>query len=235
LFSTNSNLKDEEAYKALSIKPRRFILDLLVTCGPLDLDELSRKTNLKTITLRHHMRILENAGLVESFLEERGSPGRPKQYYKIANRYMNLGFPQRQYQLLAQLLLESLIDKKGEKYAATLLREIGEKMGENMMRNLSLQHRIQQWNEEKFCTHVLSELEKMGCYPSITRTPEGDLVIKIFNCIFYEISKLSPKTLCEGHAAYFRSISRCLGNYDVKLEDCIIDGDRCCTTVLKKL
>ncbi|WP_309491830.1 helix-turn-helix transcriptional regulator [Candidatus Hecatella orcuttiae] len=229
------DVKETEVHRALSVEPRRQVLGLLASYGPLSLEDLSRKTGLKTITLRHHMRILENTGLVESFLKGRDGPGRPTQLYTIVSRYVNLSFPKRQYEMLTQHLLEFLLKKKGEKYTVSILREIGAKLGEQLMKNLSFQYGIQRWDEDKFSEYVLPEIAKMGSYPSLTKRADGSLEIRISNCIFYEVAKANPKIVCEGHKAFFQTIANYLGKYEAVNEYCIAEGNRHCITILKNL
>ena len=180
------------------------------------------------------MAALGKAGLVNSFLRSDG-PYKPKLYYKITDKYLDLGFPKRQYELLAQGLIKNIIENKGEKPAASLLRKVGGKFGQDMMRTLSTQHRINRWNLKLFEEYVVPEIGKfVGVPVEFTKRRNGSLMLKVSNCVFYEISKVHPDIICEGHKAFHQALANHIGKYNAQLEGCIAKGEKTCTTILKK-
>ena len=65
-------LSEKKAYEALSSASRLEILKLLHK-KPLSVDEIAKSVNLQPITVRHHLKSLEDAGFVESYEKRRGS------------------------------------------------------------------------------------------------------------------------------------------------------------------
>jgi predicted ArsR family transcriptional regulator len=84
----------EQVYRALSSKSRVSILELLYK-KPYSIDELAEKLGLQPITIRHHIQTLIDAGLLDSFEERSGVPGRPKVYYKVAKSLPIVSFPKK--------------------------------------------------------------------------------------------------------------------------------------------
>lgn len=231
----NRTLLDEiKAHKALAAKPRVQILNILTLHGTMDLETLAERIGLKTITIRHHIKALENANLVETTEVGRATVGRPKQTYRIAERYINLTSPKRQYELLAQHFLEDKIEKDGVEGAASLFRSIGEKMANRMMANLSSLHNIKEWSLDDFIRYVVPELDRLGTRPTVTQSNK-ELTIKTANCIFFELAKAYPKVVCEGHKALLETFSQAIGEYAVNRTACLTEGDDYCIWVLNKL
>ncbi|MBI2937996.1 MAG: winged helix-turn-helix transcriptional regulator [Thaumarchaeota archaeon] len=87
--------------KAMGSRLRLQILEELVK-GPRTLNELSASANLKSESVLHHIRILQQVGLVEEFEPIRkGGPGRPYSRYKLTGKMVNIQYPQRNYAMLA--------------------------------------------------------------------------------------------------------------------------------------
>ena len=217
-----------DAYKALSIKVRRKILDLLMTCGPLDLEECSKIIGIKPITVRHHIRILEQAGLIESFTLGREAPGRPRRYYKVIKRFVNLGFPVRRFDLLSQQALSALISKTDAKEAERLLKVEAERLGREMLKDLTIKHEVKTWNLENLKKFIIPVLEQMGSYPSIKENSDKTLNLNFFNCIFYEVSKRFHPLICCVHEAFLKPMMEAAGYVKESHDSYLVkDADYC--------
>jgi len=231
--SASGILEEVKFHKALAAKPRIQILNMLTLRGGIDLDTLSKKIGLKTITIRHHIKALENAGLVESSEVGGASVGRPKQTYRLAERYVNLTFPRRQYELLARYLLEDKVKGDGTEGAIFTLRSIGENVAKRMLAKLGNLHHIEKWNMENFTRYVVPELDLLGVRPAVSKSDKG-LMIKTANCIFFELSKIYPDVLCEGHKAFLQTFAQAIGDYDVEWKACMVRGDDYCVWQLNR-
>src|SRR3989304_651787 len=100
--------------KAMGNSLRLQILEELVK-GPRTLEELSNCTKLKSESILHHIRILQQVGLVEEFEPIRkGGPGRPHSRYKLTGKMVNIQYPQRNYAMLAEILLQQFPNSSGK-------------------------------------------------------------------------------------------------------------------------
>ncbi len=230
---SRATLDEIKAHKALAAKPRVQILNILTLHGAVDLETLSERLGLKPITLRHHIKALETANLIETAEAGRTAVGRPKQTYRLAEQYINLTFPKRQYELLAQHLLEDKIEKDGLEGASSTFRSMGAKMAKRMMTNLSSLYDVERWNFDNLTRYVVPELERLGSRPVVNKSSK-ELVIKTTNCIFFEFSKAYPKVVCEGHKAFLETFAHALGECVVSREACLAEGDDQCIWVLRK-
>ncbi len=226
--------EESKIYRALSSDVRREILELLLTYGQMDLKEISEKTNLKEITVRHHLSILEQSGLIESFEVSRGAPGRPRRYYRVVNKFWNLSIPKRQYELLSRFLLENIIEKEGREAAKALMRRIGEKMGRELIQRVKLESGVDKWSFEEVVRYVIPLLEEMGSIPRVREVNDNKITVEMYNCIFYEVARAFPGVVCEGHKALFRVIGEAIGDCVVEMKSCMAEGGKTCITELKK-
>ena len=92
-----------DPHAALASSPRRRLLGLLRDSDtPQDAHELARATGLHLSTVRFHLDVLRQAGLVASRPQPRVSPGRPRTVYTAVTR--GLTQAEAGYQELAALL-----------------------------------------------------------------------------------------------------------------------------------
>lgn len=234
MMSDNS-VDETRAHTALSVGVRRSIFDILLGEGPLDIRELSRRTGLKDTTIRHHLMILQNARLVEPEKVKKVRPGRPELGYKVVREFRELGVPRRQYLLLARELLESIIAGQGLESATSTMRQIGKKLGEEILDSVSFRKGLQKTTSlGDLSATLVRTLEEMGSYPTMVKKSDDELILKFSNCIFFELAKDYSPLMCEGHFSLFQTLARGLGGYAVSQEKCAAQGGESCITVIKR-
>lgn len=113
-------------HRALA-EPTRATLYQLLQAGacPLDASELAHGLGVHPNTVRSHLQVLEEAGLVVSVLEKRDRPGRPRRLFDAVRETS-----EEDHQLLAAALagiLEPLAD------GTTLAREAGREAGRKLV------------------------------------------------------------------------------------------------------
>lgn len=78
-------MHDTAVYRALADERRAAIVAELESRGrALDGHELGRRVGLHPNTVRWHLRVLADAGLVHSHAAPRQTPGRPRIVYELA-------------------------------------------------------------------------------------------------------------------------------------------------------
>lgn len=66
---------------------RQKILELMKSRGELTVEQLSEALQLTTVTIRHHLDVLRDEGLIdEPVVRHRTSPGRPQYAYKLTDK-----------------------------------------------------------------------------------------------------------------------------------------------------
>src|SRR5713226_4744666 len=100
--------QDATLHRALSDPSRVRILELLRQAeAPLDARELGTRVSLHVNSVRSHLRVLAEAGLVAQRREEPTGPGRPRVLYQATTEPLNAPALDN-YRLLAQILASSL-------------------------------------------------------------------------------------------------------------------------------
>jgi len=205
-------LREKKAFEALSSTSRLEILKLLHK-KPLSVDEIAKSVNLQPITVRHHLKSLEDAGFIESYEERRRTVGRPRVYYQIAKEPIIVGYPKRRYLILSNFMIRTLQSVIGSKRASKLLRRVGKNMGESVIKNIEAKHNIPEWSSEAFRDFFIKEyLEEAGAEPEIMEIDKNHIVFRVHNCLFLELAVKMPETMCDVlHDAFHEGVSSAMG------------------------
>jgi len=223
-------LNEKKAYEALSSASRLEILKLLYK-KPLSVDEIAELVNLQPITVRHHLRSLEDAGFVESYEEKKGAVGRPKVYYQIAKEPTIVGYPKRRYLTLSNFMIKTLQLLIGSKRASKLLSRVGRNMGESVIKEIESKHDITEWSSEAFREFFINGyLEEAGAEPEIIKADKNQVVFRVHNCLFLELAIKMPEMMCEVlHDSFHEGVSKAIGK-QIKITrlTCMAKGDPYC-------
>jgi predicted ArsR family transcriptional regulator len=95
-------------YRALSSPVRARLLEVLRDEPDLDTAELAQRIDLHVNTVRTHLGVLEEAGLVETVTEERDRPGRPRLLYRAGPEQAPPDAADDGYRFLATILASHL-------------------------------------------------------------------------------------------------------------------------------
>jgi len=226
-------LNESVLHRALGSPSRAQILRLLYR-GPLSVEEIAKKLDLQAITIRHHLQALMEAGIVECHEERSGTAGRPRAYYNIAKTAPSTSFPKRQYQILSESLINSMIQEFGINRTKTLLKKIGTSMGEAAVRMLESEHNIKTWSPKDYETYLVrGYLEEEGAEPQMLESANNKIVYRLHNCLFQELSIKMPEIMCDVlHESFHDGVSKAIGK-DLKIDrkTCMGHGDPYCEHV----
>ncbi len=228
-------LGEVEGYQALASESRLKILRLLYK-GALSVDDLSRMMNLQPITIRHHLQMLEDAGLIESYEERSGTVGRPKIYYRISKEPQLIGFPKRLYLTLSNFLIVTMQNLLGAELTRKLLYKVGLEMGESTIRKLELEDGIEEWTLERFRDiFIEGYLREAGTEPEIVKEEEKRIIYRIYNCVFFELALKMPEVICDIlHEAFDEGVTRAVGGiFRIERLTCMGKGDPYCEHICR--
>jgi predicted ArsR family transcriptional regulator len=205
-------LNESVIHRALASASRVQILRLLYR-GPASVEEIAKKLNLQTITIRHHLQALTEAGIVEFHEQRSGTAGRPKACYNIARIPASTSFPKRQYQILSESLINTLIEEIGMGRTKALLKKIGISMGEAAVRSLESEHNIRSWSLKDYATYLIGEfLEQEGAEPETLEATNDKITYRLHNCLFQELSVKMPEIMCDVlHDSFHEGVSKAIG------------------------
>ena len=200
----------------------------------MSVEEIAKKLDLQTITIRHHLQVLTEAGIVECHEERSGTAGRPRAYYNVAKTAPSTSFPKRQYQILSESLINSMIEEIGINKTKALLKKIGTSMGEAAVRMLESEHNIKSWSLKDYEKYiVLGYLEEEGAEPEMLDANSNKIVYRLHNCLFQELSVKMPEIMCDVlHESFHEGVSKAIGK-DLKIDraTCMGHGDPYCEHV----
>jgi predicted ArsR family transcriptional regulator len=196
---------DAELHRALSDPSRVQILKVVQEAeAPLDARELGTRVGLHVNTVRSHLRVLAEAGLVSARREARTRPGRPRVLYEATAEPLDAPAPA-SYRLLAQILASSLAGSERDPSARA--EEAGRAWGAHLVDRPPPFTSI---SKEKTIDQVVRLHEEHGFSPELRRAPSGqEIVLK--RCPFHEAATTYPTVICSLHLGLVRGALAELG------------------------
>ncbi len=192
-------------HRALSDPSRVRILELVQQAeAPLDARELATRVGLHLNTVRAHLRILAEAGLVSARREERTHPGRPRLLYQATAEPLDEG-ALASYRLLAQILASNLAGTERDPSAPA--EEAGRAWGAHLVRKPPPFTSI---SKQETIDEVVRLHEEYGFRPELRRAKSGqELVLK--RCPFQEVATSYQAVICPIHLGLIRGALAELG------------------------
>ncbi len=193
-------------HRALSDPSRVRILELVQQAeAPLDARELATRVGLHANTVRSHLGVLAEAGLVSARREERARPGRPRVLYKATTAEPLDAPALASYRLLAQILASSLAGTERDPSARA--EEAGRAWGAHLVGRPAPFTSI---SKNETIDEVVRLHEEYGFRPELRRAKNGqELVLK--RCPFQEVATSYQAVICPIHLGLIRGALAELG------------------------
>lgn len=166
---------------------RRHILETFKEKGESTVEELvtalrERTGKITAVTIRYHLDILRDEGLIETArLRRRRSPGRPQYVYTLTEQAQAF-FP-KNYQALTQHILAEIKRSLPSAQVNVIMESVAQRMAEevaSMPSDLSPQERI---------AHIADYLSQKGYQASWEPDDEtGDYLLHINNCPYHPVA-----------------------------------------------
>jgi predicted ArsR family transcriptional regulator len=197
---------DSRTHRVLAGVSRVAVLEALrVNAGSLDVQAIAELVGLHTNTVRSHLDQLIEAGLVESAVQERKTPGRPRILFR-ATAARGAG-PENSYKVLAEILASGIRD--GEPAPGAVAAIAGRRWG----RHLEQQDGAgdEAVDSGRALERVVALLDDVGFAPRVSKAPAalavtGDMpdagegtVIEVHRCPFYDIAREHTDVVCSVH------------------------------------
>ena len=196
----------------------------------VSVSEVAELFDIHPNVARLHLSKLEEGHMLVSDTHKTGKGGRPRRYYRLSDEVIQLNFPNRDYQLLAKMAIESIMSlgdvggevlfKTGEKFGRDMVDQYAKEIDDEPM-NLPFDHKLA----------ILKEIsEKTGFSPEfIIPANQTDIQFKVFNCPFKEMATEQQEAVCGTHHAFIRGMfSALFDSFDIQAEDNIISGCPAC-------
>ena len=192
-------------HRALSDPSRVQILKVVQEAEtPLDARELATRVGLHVNTVRSHLHLLAEAGLISARREGRTRPGRPRLLYEATAEPPDApALPS--YRLLAQILASSLAGSERDPSARA--EEAGRAWGAHLVDRPPPFTSI---SNEETINQVVRLHEEHGFSPELRRAPSGrEIVLK--RCPFQEVATTYQTVICPLHLGLVRGALTALG------------------------
>lgn len=195
-----------KTHGALAVASRVQLLDALrASERPLDARELATACGLHVSTVRFHLHVLNEAGLVRSHSESPRTRGRPRLLYGPVSAG-DIGAPrQTGYQVLATVLAAHWAETAAER------AQRAERAGWAVARERSFTPRSSlSLTVEESVAQVSGLFAELGFEPQLTR--EGQtLQIRLHACPFRAVASKHPEVVCSMHLGLLRGALAELG------------------------
>jgi predicted ArsR family transcriptional regulator len=202
-------------HRALADERRvRIVQELRGADGGLDAAELASRLDVHANTVRWHLGILADAGIVSSRPAPRTSPGRPRIVYLLEPEAAEQGTDE--HRLLATVLTGALAGTSG---GARRAEEAGRAGG----RYLAAREPLTRTDDEAAVGEVVQLLDGQGFEPE-ARGRE----IHMHRCPFHALAESQPEVVCAVHKGLMSGALSSLGSeLEVEGLDVFVRPDLC--------
>lgn len=192
-------------HRALGDQSRARILAVLHEAGaPLDARELAGRVGLHSNTVRSHLGVLAEVGLVAAKAEERTRPGRPRIVYELVPETAAPG-ESGGYRLLAQILASCLAGSDPD--AAARAEQAGREWGRYLVKRPAPFTSV---SAKEAVDRVVRLLDELGFEPKLESDEQGHKVL-MRRCPFYDVATAYEQVVCRVHMGLVRGALAELG------------------------
>jgi predicted ArsR family transcriptional regulator len=200
----------------------RIVEELRGAGGGLDASELAGRVGLHPNTVRWHLEILADAGIVGSTPAPRTSPGRPRILYSLEPEPAEHGTDE--HRLLATVLTGALA---GSEDGTSRAEEAGEAWGRYLLAKDPLARRA---DDDAAVEEVVELLDGQGFEPSAHARE-----IHMARCPFHALAESQPEVVCAVHKGLITGALSALGS-DLEVEelDVFVRPDLCVARLARR-
>ena len=189
-----STTSEAKLHKALGDPSRVRVLECLRAAGePPDASELAEQVGLHANTVRAHLRVLADAGLVTATAQPRSGPGRPRLVFVAAAGDEPVVAEPPGYRLLAEILASHLA-ASGEG-SSERAEQAGRAWGHYLV---DRRPPYTAESDEDVVEPVLRLLDEFGFDPSIEPADHGHTLL-MQHCPFGEVADTYRRIVCSVH------------------------------------
>lgn len=203
---------------------------------PVTVQEVAEHFSIHPNVARLHLTKLEDVRLLSSSSDKSGKGGRPSRLYSLSDQVVSLQFPPRDYRLLADIAIESLLSlgEAGESALINMGHRMGTEMAKRAMKEFPFDEATASLEEK--LDHINRLVIAQGLKPDIEAITEDELRFRVYNCTFSETAKRFPNSVCKMHNALLTGIFETFfGNIELREDDSMLNGCRSCNYTVVRL
>ncbi len=204
---------DSQVHQALASPVRSRIMTLLRAVDDgLDVAGLVDELDLHANTVRTHLGLLEDAGLVVSAPQPRERPGRPRHVYRPTEHGAHVG-QAAGYQFLSRMLVGHVAMASGDPGSAS--EQTGSDWGRWLVDDPAPGTVVE---PRVGIDQVVQLLDRFGFEPELDDTDPGRPRLLLRRCPFLDLARDHPEVVCALHLGLMRGALDVL-DVDVVVED----------------
>jgi predicted ArsR family transcriptional regulator len=191
---------EEQVHRALANPLRRRALTSLRSRGDaLEVQQLAAQLGVHVNTMRVHLGVLEEAGLVASEPQRRAGPGRPRLAYRVTPRATEVESEGPGYRLLARMLAGHLHAAADD--PAGLARTIGAAWGQHLVDRPAP---FEEVSTDDGIARLMRMLDDLGFEPELDADDATRPRIELRRCPFLDVAKDHQDVVCSVHLGLMR-------------------------------
>ena len=206
-------MKQEETRSEMQ-HTRRQILDCIKVNGGMSVDQLGRKLQVMSVTVRAHINVLERGNLVKGRELRTGRAGRPRIVYNLTDQAHEL-FP-KDYDHLAVSLISNMRKLYGNDSVKEVLKLVGEEIAASNadeVQSEDLGDRI------KGATRIMNKIGSLATWEK----GENGFLVTAHNCPYLQVAN-ECADICDMEVAFLKEVL----SRDVVLECSVVGGAHNC-------
>ncbi|WP_203361761.1 helix-turn-helix domain-containing protein [Bacillus sp. REN10] len=193
----------------------------------VSVQQIAEQFQIHPNVARLHLSKLEDIQVINSYLHKSGKGGRPGRLYKPSEKPVQLSFPHRDFQMLADIALTTIaaMGESGMKEAQKVAYSFGEKVIKQKTGNSPTLSK-----EEKL--ELLQEVSAMtGYIPAVEEKTDGmHIHFTLYNCPFKESVEEYGELTCKIHIAFLKgAFCRLFSELSFQQTASMTDGCKECT------
>jgi predicted ArsR family transcriptional regulator len=189
--------RDPQRVSSVLADPTRYSIYqyVLATHHPVSVTDIAHHFELHANVARMHLGKLVDIGLLLTHAQKTGKGGRPGNVYGPAENAVSLTVPAREFQLLADLLVQSLalMGDSAKGAVSEIGRTFGRRLGREAVEVLVATGRPTEASPFQTCADAL---HRLGVATHVTIAPDGMGSLVLKNCGFREVATAHPEFVC---------------------------------------
>ncbi len=205
-----------EKFKALSCETRYNIYNLLRQ-RQMSIEEISKLTNLKPITVRHHISELERSGLVCKRLNRFSLVGRPSVVYGVNSDILETSLTTRNYAFLQKIFFTSIQDFfKDSNKLLEFYNFMAQQLAHTLLSGFNIKE-FSNWDLKDLKERVfLERFQEYAPMPEIVEETADSFTIRLYTCPFLEHNLPFFDSICRILSdVYIAEIAKRIGFIDI--------------------
>ncbi|MFC0113015.1 helix-turn-helix transcriptional regulator [Kibdelosporangium aridum] len=165
---------------------------------PVTRDEAAASVGISRKLAAFHLDKLVDAGLLKASYQAAGKVGRAPKVYEPTDVDIRVAIPQRQHDVLAEILLDAVVAKDVSDEAVKAAAQRGENLGTNERDKAKLGR----LGAERALTVAEGVLTRYGFEPA----REGPTCLRLRNCPFHPLAAKAPDLVCAINQAFLNGL-----------------------------